>query len=49
MTGICDRIIVLRDRLKVGELQGEAISEQEIMRMIAEGKVIAGDSQTVGA
>jgi len=49
MTDICDRIVVLRDRIKVGDIQGDAISEQEIMRIIAEGALITGGSQTVGA
>jgi monosaccharide-transporting ATPase len=49
MTHICDRIVILRDRIKVGEIQGDTISEQEIMKIIAEGAVISGGSQTVGA
>jgi galactofuranose transport system ATP-binding protein len=31
----CDRVYVLRDRAMVGELEGEAISEQSIMQKIA--------------
>jgi galactofuranose transport system ATP-binding protein len=35
MVRTCQRVIVLRDRMKVGELAGEAISEQSIMQTIA--------------
>jgi ABC-type sugar transport system ATPase subunit len=38
------RVIVLRDRVKVGELTGEAINEQAIMHAIAEGHVKAGEA-----
>ena len=31
----CQRVMVLRDREKVGELEGEAIDEKTIMGMIA--------------
>jgi simple sugar transport system ATP-binding protein len=31
----CERVIVLRDRAKVGELTGHQISEENIMRTIA--------------
>ena len=31
----CDRVAVLRDRKKVGELSGDGISEQRIMEMVA--------------
>ena len=31
----CQRVIVLRDRAKVGELSGEQITEENIMRTIA--------------
>ncbi len=31
----CDRVYVLRDRAMVGELVGDQISEQAIMKMIA--------------
>ena len=31
----CDRVYVLRDRAMVGELVGDEISEQAIMKMIA--------------
>ena len=33
---VCDRINVLRDRRKVGELVGTDIDEQKIMQVIAE-------------
>lgn len=32
----CERVVVLRDRAKVGELAGDGISEEKIMHMIAE-------------
>jgi len=34
----CDRVVVLRDRYKIGELQGEEMTESRIMDMIAEGE-----------
>jgi len=34
---VSGRVAVLRDRVKVGELEGDAINEQTIMRTIAEG------------
>lgn len=37
MVGCCDRILVLRDRQIIGELNGNEIGEQRIMQMIAEG------------
>lgn len=37
-----DRVVVLRDRAKIGELTGRAITEQGIMRLIAQG-VPAGE------
>lgn len=33
----CDRVVVLRDRRKVGELSGKEINEQTLIGMIAEG------------
>ncbi|SFL45890.1 monosaccharide ABC transporter ATP-binding protein, CUT2 family (TC 3.A.1.2.-) [Gracilibacillus orientalis] len=36
----CDRVIVLRDRQKIGELQGEDMTESKIMDMIAKGDEI---------
>ncbi|WP_058308493.1 sugar ABC transporter ATP-binding protein [Gracilibacillus massiliensis] len=36
----CDRVIILRDRNKVGELQGEIMTESNIMDMIAKGDEI---------
>lgn len=35
MVRTCQRVIVLRDRVKVGELSGEQINEQSIMQTIA--------------
>ena len=32
----CDRVVVLRDRRKIGEISGEQITIQSIMKMIAE-------------
>jgi galactofuranose transport system ATP-binding protein len=34
----CDRVVVLRDRNKIGELHGEEMTESKIMDMIAEGE-----------
>ncbi len=31
-----DRVVVLRDRTKIGELTGNAITEQDIMNLIAQ-------------
>jgi galactofuranose transport system ATP-binding protein len=39
MVACCDRVIVLRDRNKIGELKGDEMSESRIMDMIAEGGV----------
>ncbi|MGP4038636.1 sugar ABC transporter ATP-binding protein [Gracilibacillus sp. D59] len=36
----CDRVIILRDRQKIGELQGEEMTESRIMDMIAKGDEI---------
>jgi simple sugar transport system ATP-binding protein len=33
----CRRVIVLRDRRKIGELSGAAVSEQSIMNLMAIG------------
>jgi simple sugar transport system ATP-binding protein len=33
----CRRVVVLRDRRKVGELVGEQVSEQGIMNLVATG------------
>jgi galactofuranose transport system ATP-binding protein len=37
MVACCDRVIVLRDRKKIGELNRDEMSESRIMDMIAEG------------
>ncbi len=34
----CDRVVVLRDRRKVGELSGTEVTEQNVMACIAEGE-----------
>jgi simple sugar transport system ATP-binding protein len=34
----CDRVVVLRDRCKVGELKGAEVTEQNVMAKIAEGE-----------
>jgi simple sugar transport system ATP-binding protein len=34
----CDRVVVLRDRRKVGELKGAEVTEQNVMARIAEGE-----------
>jgi len=38
MTRMCDRVLVLRDRAPVGMLEGDAVSESAILRMIAGGE-----------
>ncbi|CAH0343900.1 sugar ABC transporter ATP-binding protein [Bacillus sp. CECT 9360] len=37
MVGCCDRILVLRDRYLIGELEGASMTVSNIMEMIAEG------------
>lgn len=37
MVACCDRVVVLRDRYQIGELEGEQMSVSKIMEMIAEG------------
>ncbi|MEH7333915.1 sugar ABC transporter ATP-binding protein [Neobacillus drentensis] len=37
MVACCDRVIVLRDRYQIGQLEGEQMSVSNIMEMIAEG------------
>ena len=37
MIECADRIVVLRDRMQVGEISGEHMNETDIMKMIAEG------------
>ena len=34
----CDRVVVLRDGCSVGELNGDEITEEKILSVIAEGK-----------
>jgi len=41
MVACCDRVLVLRDRYQIGQLEGEQMSVSTIMEMIAEG---AGES-----
>ncbi len=36
----CDRLIILRDRQKIGELLGEEMTESKVMDMIAKGDVV---------
>ncbi|RIX50795.1 sugar ABC transporter ATP-binding protein [Paenibacillus nanensis] len=43
------RIIVLRDRIKIGEVSGESMRENVIMEMIAKGAEVYGDSDGIGA
>lgn len=40
MVACCDRVIVLRDRKKIGELNTTEMSESRIMDMIAEGELL---------
>lgn len=37
MVACCDRVLVLRDRYQIGQLEGEQMSVSTIMEMIAEG------------
>ncbi|MFP5111547.1 sugar ABC transporter ATP-binding protein [Bacillaceae bacterium C204] len=37
MVGCCDRVVILRDRYQIGELEGEQMTVSNIMEMIAEG------------
>lgn len=45
----CSRIIVLRDRVKIGEVTGEGMRENVIMEMIAKGAEVYGGSDGIGA
>lgn len=49
MVSCCDRIIVLRDRLKIGEVTGSEMNENQIMQMIAEGEKVYGKDGRMGA
>jgi monosaccharide-transporting ATPase len=49
MVGCCDRIIVLRDRLKIGEVSGAQMNENQIMQIIAEGATAYDKGNQVGA
>ncbi|TVY01155.1 sugar ABC transporter ATP-binding protein [Cohnella terricola] len=49
MVQCCDRIIVLRDRMKIGEVRGADMEENNIMRLIAEGANGYGESNGLGA
>lgn len=40
MLRCCERMVVLNDRKKLGELSGDEINEQIIMEMIAGGKSV---------
>lgn len=37
MVGCCDRVVILRDRYQIGELEGDQMTVSNIMEMIAEG------------
>lgn len=45
----CNRIIVLRDRIKIGEVAGANMRENIIMEMIAKGAEMYGGSDGIGA
>ncbi|WP_141336010.1 sugar ABC transporter ATP-binding protein [Paenibacillus sp. tmac-D7] len=49
MIECCDRIVVLRDRVQIGEVAGDAMNESNIMRMIAEGAEPNVAYKTTGA
>jgi simple sugar transport system ATP-binding protein len=38
MLRVCSRLIVMKDREIVGELNGEDLTEQNVMHMIAQGR-----------
>lgn len=42
LVNCCDRIVVLRDKKIIGELNRDEITEQSIMKMIAEGGLAVG-------
>jgi simple sugar transport system ATP-binding protein len=44
----CERVAVLRDRTKVGELSGQQVEEDTVMHTIAGGAATAGDKATTG-
>jgi monosaccharide-transporting ATPase len=37
IVAVCDRVAVLRDRHKVGEIAGDDVTEENIIRTIAGG------------
>lgn len=45
MIDCCDRMVILRDRVEIGQLTAEALTESTIMHMIAEG---GRDSEQMG-
>ena len=45
----CDRVAVLRDRVKIGELTGAQINEQTIIHTIAGDAGDAGDAGRAGS
>lgn len=49
MVACCDRIVVLRDRVHIGEVEGADKKENRIMQMIAEGVDLYAKPDGVGA
>jgi simple sugar transport system ATP-binding protein len=49
MVQCCNRIVVLRDRIKIGEVAGANMRENVIMEMIAKGAEMYGGSDGIGA
>ena len=49
MVQCCDRILVLRDRVPIGQMSGTDMKESRIMQMIAEGAVWYGKRGEMGA
>ncbi|MBJ6362503.1 sugar ABC transporter ATP-binding protein [Paenibacillus sp. GCM10012307] len=49
LVNCCDRIVVLRDRVQIGEIAGSDMNENRIMQMIAEGAGVYGKSGVIGA
>lgn len=48
MIECCGRIVVLRDRVQIGEVSGADMNEHHIMNLIAEGAVRHDSTQTAG-
>lgn len=49
LVNCCNRVIVLRDRIQIGEVTGAEMKENRIMQMIAEGAEVFAKSGSVGS